>query len=106
MENSDSGSRLQARTATDRHSDARGRLGRAVARLSPLPLRWAIVGAVGLGTFGAIAGLIVGLFVHAPTAPFALLEIGVPATLIGGLVGLASGAIASAARNIGARRRN
>ena len=106
MENSDSVSRLQERTATDRLSGAHGRLGRAVAQLSPLPLRWAIVGAFGLGTIGAIAGLIIGLFVHPPTAPFALLEIGVPATLVGGLVGLASGAIASAARDIGARRRD
>jgi hypothetical protein len=108
VEHSGSGSHSQAPTAPHRHRGpgARGCVGKFVEGVSPLPLRWAMVGAVGLGALGAIAGLIIGLIVHPPTAPFALLEIGIPATLVGGLVGLASGSIVSAARHIGARRRD
>lgn len=105
MEHSHSGSQGQVPAAPDRNSDAPGGLRRVVARLSPLPLRWAVVGAVGLGAVGAIVGLVIGIIVHPPTAPFALLEIGVPATWVGGLVGLASGSIVSAAKRTGARRR-
>lgn len=75
------------------------------AQPSPLPLRWAGVGAAALGAIGAIVGLVVGLIVHPPTALFAMLEIGIPATLVGGLAGLGSGSIVSAARHIGDRRR-
>lgn len=71
----------------------------------PLPLRWAGVGAAALGTVGAIAGLVVGLIVHPPTALFAMFELGVPALLVGGLVGLGCGSIVSAGRHVGARRR-
>lgn len=74
-------------------------------RPPPLPVRWAGVGAAALGALGAVAGLVVGLIVHPQTAPFAMVELGLPATLVGGLVGLGSGMIVRAARHIGARRR-
>jgi hypothetical protein len=53
----------------------------------PRPAAWALVGAGSAGLVGAIAGLIVGLFVYAPTAWFAAIEIGLPAAVVGALVG-------------------
>jgi hypothetical protein len=59
-------------------------------------LRWAVIGATLAGLIGGVVGLILGLRVHPPTAWFAIFEVGVPASILGGLVGLASGAIAHA----------
>jgi hypothetical protein len=56
-----------------------------------LPLRHVIAGAVLLGAMGAVTGLIVGLAAYAPTAWFAVFELGVPATFVGGFLGLISG---------------
>ena len=39
----------------------------------------------------AVVGLIVGLHVYPPTAWFAVFELGVPAAIVGALLGLASG---------------
>jgi hypothetical protein len=66
----------------------------------PPSARWAIVGAASAGLIGAIIGLVVGLFAYAPTAWFALFELGVPAAIAGGLVGLLAGLIVTAARRI------
>lgn len=75
------------------------------AELNRLPLtrRWAAIGATCAGVIGAVAGLVIGLIVNAPTAPFAVVEIGLPATIIGGIIGLLAGLIAIAGRRI---RRN
>jgi hypothetical protein len=54
----------------------------------PLPGRWAVV------------GLVIGLIVHAPTAPFALVELGLPAAIVGGVIGLSTGVIVLAGRRI------
>lgn len=62
----------------------------------PLFMRWAVVGAVVAGVTGSIVGLVIGLWVYAPTAPFAAIELGLPATIIGGIFGLAGGAIVAA----------
>lgn len=56
------------------------------------------------GMIGAVAGLVIGLIVNAPTAPFAVVELGLPATILGGVVGLVAGAIVIAGRRIGRRR--
>ncbi|HEX3873895.1 MAG TPA: hypothetical protein VHW26_07100 [Solirubrobacteraceae bacterium] len=56
-----------------------------------LPARFACIGAVAAGTTGAIVGLVVGLVTYAPTAWFAVFELGLPATIAGGAVGLISG---------------
>jgi hypothetical protein len=66
----------------------------------PLPVRWAIVGAASVGVIGAIVGLVIGLRVYAPTAPFAVVEFGLPAAIVGGVVGLAVGVIVTAGRRI------
>ena len=69
-----------------------------------VPVRWAAVGAVLLGGLGAVTGLVVGLVVHAPTALAATLEGGVPAAVLGLLLGLAAGSVTLAARAVRARR--
>jgi riboflavin transporter FmnP len=66
----------------------------------PSPGRWTVVGAASVGMIGAIAGLVIGLRVHAPTAPFAVVELGLPATIAGGVAGLAAGVIVATVRRI------
>ena len=45
------------------------------------------------GAGGAIAGLVVGLRAYPPTAWFATLEVGVPAAMLGALVGAVFGVL-------------
>ena len=73
-----------------------------VARLGglPLPGRWAGIGAASVGMIGAAVGLAIGLIVYAPTAPFAVLELGLPAAIVGGVIGLSTGVIVVAGRRI------
>lgn len=47
---------------------------------------------------GGIVGLVVGLRVYAPTAWFATVEVGLPAGLLGAVVGLVAGGIFTVAR--------
>ncbi|MHB8189910.1 MAG: hypothetical protein ACYDHP_05725 [Ferrimicrobium sp.] len=72
-------------------------------RLMPLLGRWAVGGAACLGVIGAVTGLVVGLIAHPPTAPFAALELGIPATIVGGAIGFVAGVIVMTGRRI--RRR-
>ncbi len=69
----------------------------------PLIARWVTVGAASACVVGGIFGLVVGLFAYAPTAWFAVFELGVPAGVAGGIVGLIGALILTAARLI--RRR-
>jgi hypothetical protein len=71
---------------------------RALRPADPAPAGYARVGAIVAGGLGAFSGLIIGLHVHAPTAWFAVLELGVPAAIAGGLLGFVSGAAAAALR--------
>jgi hypothetical protein len=64
------------------------------------PGRWATAGAAGLGALGALAGLILGLLAYPPTAPVAVVELGLPATIVGGVIGLVAGLIVVAGRRI------
>ena len=59
----------------------------------PLPVRAAVMGGSVLGVLGAIAGLVVGLIVNPPTAWFAVLEVGIPATILGYVVGFVGGSV-------------
>jgi thiol:disulfide interchange protein len=52
-----------------------------------------------------VAGLVAGLLVHPATAWFAVFELGIPASILGGLLGLASGAIAFTVRSTVGRER-
>jgi len=62
------------------------------------PGQGAVIGAVCLGLLGALVGLVRGLSVYPPTAWFALFEVGVPALIVGALLGAVVG---SAARLLG-----
>ena len=66
----------------------------------PLPGWWAVIGAASVGMIGAVVGLVIGLIVHAPTALFAVLELGLPAAIVGGVIGLSTGVIVMAGRRI------
>ncbi len=58
--------------------------------------RWARSGVIAFGLIGAVAGVALGLAANPATAWFAVFELGIPSALLGGLLGLASGALASA----------
>jgi hypothetical protein len=60
--------------------------------------RWARSGVIAFGLIGGVAGLVLGLAANPATAWFAVFELGIPSALLGGLLGLASGALASAVR--------
>ena len=60
----------------------------------PRPLRWAATGAKTAGLVGSILGLVLGLAAHWQTAWFAIFELAIPMSILGGLVGLVTGAIA------------
>jgi hypothetical protein len=72
------------------------------ARLGVLPRPWrrAVAGAASAGLIGATAGLVIGLRVYPPTAAFAVVELGLPAAVAGGVAGLVVGAVVTAGRRI------
>ena len=66
----------------------------------PRPTRYALIGAVCLGTVGCAIGLGVGLRVHAPTAWAATFEIGIPSTVLGLALGFGIGWLLDAAHRL------
>jgi len=74
------------------------------SRLAALPLvqRCTVVGALVSGVLGGLAGLVLGLIAYPPTAWFAVLEVGVPATIAGAALGALAGAVGLAARRLSA----
>ncbi len=70
--------------------------------LAQIPLlgRFVLAGMVLAGGIGGVVGLIVGLRVYPPTAWFAIFELGVPAAVVGALLGLASGLSVRGVRHI------
>ncbi len=75
-----------------------------LAQLTLLP-RAVLIGALSAGITGGTVGLVVGLLTYAPTAPFAVLELGLPATIVGAVSGLVIGSIILAIRRSGRLRR-
>jgi hypothetical protein len=67
----------------------------ARSQLAAMPLvsRFAVVGAIVMGAIGGLVGLILGLLAYPATAWFAVLEVGVPAAIAGGLVGSLVGVV-------------
>jgi membrane associated rhomboid family serine protease len=68
-----------------------GRVSQALEELLgelPVLLRYPAVGAAALGLIGGVVGLVLGLRAYAPTAWAAVFEVGIPAALIGALLGL------------------
>lgn len=74
------------------------RLVRTLLRDLPPLARFVVVGAGCLGVVGGIVGLIVGLFAYPSTAWFAVIELGIPAAIVGAVGGLLVGAVASRIR--------
>jgi hypothetical protein len=72
----------------------------------PLPMRHVLGGVILLGVVGCFAGLTIGLIVYPPTAWFALFELGIPAGLVGGLLGLVSGLVTMGLRAVRSSRAN
>jgi riboflavin transporter FmnP len=75
---------------------------RAVEALMRLPVlqRSALAGAVCGGVLGGVAGLVLGLLAYPPTAWFAVFELGIPAAMAGGILGLISGSVVLAVRRL------
>ena len=63
--------------------------------LAELPTigRFSVLGAMCAGVLGCLAGLIIGLVIYAPTAWAATFELGVPAAILGAIIGSAVGAV-------------
>lgn len=61
--------------------------------LAQLPFlgRFVLGGMLLAGVLGGVVGLIVGLRAYPPTAWFAVFELGIPASVVGALLGLATG---------------
>jgi len=62
--------------------------------------RWAAAGAILFGTVGGLVGLLIGLFTYVPTAPFAVVEVGLPAAVLGVGAGIAADCSARTVRGI------
>lgn len=82
---------MDAAGSSDREGAA-GSVDRGVALL------WAVWGAVSLGGIGALVGVVIGVAVHPPTAVFAAIEVGLPSSMMGFVVGLGAGVVADASR--------
>ena len=67
----------------------------------PVLPRAIVIGASGAGLTGAMIGLLVGLAAYPPTAAFAVIELGVPATIAGAVGGLLTGSIIRIVRRFG-----
>jgi hypothetical protein len=66
----------------------------------PSPCQGAVLGAIGLGVLGGIAGLVIGLIAYPPTAWVAVFELGLPAAFLGTWLGLIVGALVWLAQRI------
>ena len=62
-----------------------------VLRSVSRPVAGAILGAGIFAVGGGIVGLVLGLNAYPPTAWFAVLEVGTPSAIVGGMLGLAAG---------------
>lgn len=65
--------------------------------------RWVAIGAGALGLVGGIVGLVVGLDANPRTAWFAILELGIPASMLGGLVGFCGALLVLVGRRLDRR---
>ncbi len=75
---------------------------------TPIPstspvLTGAYVGGAACGVIGLTAGLVMGLLAYPPTAWAASIEIGLPATILGVIVGMGVGALLASWRRLTAR---
>jgi hypothetical protein len=75
----------------------------SVAKIS-IPARFAILGVVIFHVIGGIVGLVIGLNAYAPTAWFAVFEVGMPAGIVGGVLGVSIGGCVLLVRRLNSRR--
>lgn len=64
-----------------------------ICELSHRPVRSSLA-------LGIIAWLVIGLYAYAPTAPFAMTELGLPAAFCGAFIGLVVGLLLKAAHRV------
>lgn len=64
---------------------------------------WAAKGAICAGAIGAVAGFVYAWTVNESTAWFGIIEAGVPAFVLGGMLGAASGVVATMRRHTAER---
>lgn len=67
---------------------------------SGLMARWGALGGASCGVVAGVMGGALGLSAYPPTAWFAVLELGVPAALLGVVVGLSAGAVVGVVKRI------
>ncbi len=91
-----------ASTATPAYSTGGGLMLRTLRTLALVP-RCAVIGALCAGLAGGAVGFILGLLAHAPTAWFAIFELGIPATVAGGAVGAVTGLVGLGVRRLSTR---
>ena len=60
--------------------------------------RWTQIGALVGGAIGGVVGLVVGLGAYPPTAWFAVVEVGIPAAIVGGALGLSLSSLVALGR--------
>jgi ABC-type uncharacterized transport system permease subunit len=73
-----------------------------LATLSPVT-RYAVVGATACAVLGGLVGLVVGLRVNPTTAWFAVFEVGVPAGIVGAVMGALVGLLAVSVQKLNHR---
>jgi hypothetical protein len=80
-------------------------MGIAQAQRDRMPLFWRFTlgWAIAAGVVGGVIGLIVGLRTYIRTAPFAVVELGLPAFVVGGIVGALIGGAVVAVRKLAHR---
>jgi hypothetical protein len=59
----------------------------------PTPLKYAVASAAGFSLLGGIVGLVVGLLANPMTSWFAVFELGIPAGVLGALLGFVAGSV-------------
>lgn len=59
----------------------------------PTPLKYAVASAAGFSLLGGMVGLVFGLFANPMTSWFAVFELGIPADVLGALLGFVAGSV-------------
>ena len=73
---------------------------RSLLAAMPLVARFAVVGSTSALVVGGLVGLVLGLIAYPATAWFAVVEVGIPAGVLGALGGLLVGGAVVAVRKI------
>ncbi len=66
---------------------------RSQLQAMPVILRFAVVGSTVAGVLGGVLGLVLGWRAYPPTAWFAVIEVAVPAAIVGAALGAFAGLV-------------